>query len=262
MDKYTEQTLSSQLAYHGRIFDVLKDEVMLADGLKRPRDVIVHPGGVVIAAIDGDDILLVRQYRYPVKQTELELPAGRLEIGEDPFSAAKRELLEETGYPGMKILEFAFDSSHDSLYLPHKYNRNCVVYTGTHDNDTVVGWLESVGWEERKFICDYVGHYNIANEYLAFEIVRLAMGSIADLCIIPIQDYLSLGKWARTNTPGTVENNWRWRVSKEAMTEDLAAKIEWLTDLFGRKIKAADKEEKTEEITEENKDKKTTVLAD
>lgn len=168
------------------------------------------------------------------------------------------ELLEETGYPGMKILEFAFDSSHDSLYLPHKYNRNCVVYTGTHDNDTVVGWLESVGWEERKFICDYVGHYNIANEYLAFEIVRLAMGSIADLCIVPIQDYLSLGRWARTNTPGTVENNWRWRVSKEAMTEDLAAKIEWLTDLFGRKMKVTDKEEDTEE----NKDKKTSVLAD
>ncbi len=122
MDKYTEQTLSSQLAYHGRIFDVLKDEVMLADGLKRPRDVIVHPGGVVIAAIDGDDILLVRQYRYPVKQTELELPAGRLEIGEDPFSAAKRELLEETGYTAeeWKSLGFIFSTPGictEKLYL-------------------------------------------------------------------------------------------------------------------------------------------------
>ena len=122
MDKYTEKTLSSQQVYHGRIFDVLKDEVMLSDGLKRPRDVIVHPGGVVIAAFDGDEILLVRQYRYPVKQAELELPAGRLEIGEDPFAAAKRELLEETGYVAKewKSLGFIFTSPGictEKLYL-------------------------------------------------------------------------------------------------------------------------------------------------
>lgn len=122
MDKYTEKTLSSQQVYHGRIFDVLKDEVMLSDGLKRPRDVIVHPGGVVIAALDGEDILLVRQYRYPVKQAELELPAGRLELGEDPFAAAKRELLEETGYEAdeWKSLGFVFTTPGictEKLYL-------------------------------------------------------------------------------------------------------------------------------------------------
>lgn len=122
MDKFTEKTLSSQHVYHGRVFDVLRDEVMLSDGLKRPRDVIVHPGGVVIAAIEDDNILLVKQYRYPVKQAELELPAGRLEIGEDPFAAAKRELLEETGYVAeeWKSLGFIFTTPGictEKLYL-------------------------------------------------------------------------------------------------------------------------------------------------
>ena len=99
MDKFEEKTLSSKTVYKGRIFDITSDEIVLSDGLKRNREIIHHPGGVVILAIKEDNnILLVKQNRYAVKSVQTELPAGRLEKGEDPLLAAKRELREETGY--------------------------------------------------------------------------------------------------------------------------------------------------------------------
>ena len=99
MDKFEEKTLSSKIAYRGKIFDITDDEIILSDGLKRHREIIRHPGGVVICALkDNGNILLVKQYRYAVRSAQTELPAGRLEKGEDPLEAAKRELREETGY--------------------------------------------------------------------------------------------------------------------------------------------------------------------
>lgn len=99
MDKFEEKTLSSKTVYKGRIFDITSDEIVLSDGLKRNREIIHHPGGVVILAIKEDNnVLLVKQNRYAVKSVQTELPAGRLEKGEDPLFAAKRELREETGY--------------------------------------------------------------------------------------------------------------------------------------------------------------------
>ena len=98
MDKFEEKTLSSEIVYNGRIFDITKDSVALSDGLIREREIIRHPGGVVICAQKDNKILMVKQFRYATKNTQIELPAGRLEYGEDPLEAAKRELREETGY--------------------------------------------------------------------------------------------------------------------------------------------------------------------
>ena len=98
MDKFEEKTLTTKTVYKGKIFDITSDEVQLSDGLIRHREIIRHPGGVVICAIKDDKILMVKQYRYATKSTQTELPAGRLEYGEDPLEAAKRELREETGY--------------------------------------------------------------------------------------------------------------------------------------------------------------------
>ena len=104
MDKFTEKTLSSKTVYNGRIFDITYDEIELADGLKRHREIIHHPGGVVIFAQKEDgNVLLVKQYRYATKSLQIELPAGRLEKGEDPLLAAKRELREETGSRALPI---------------------------------------------------------------------------------------------------------------------------------------------------------------
>ena len=98
MNKFIEKTLSTEIVYKGRVFDITKDSVELSDGLIREREIIHHPGGVVICAQKDNKILMVKQFRYATKTTQIELPAGRLEYGEDPLNAAKRELREETGY--------------------------------------------------------------------------------------------------------------------------------------------------------------------
>lgn len=121
--KFTEKTLNSQMVYDGRIVKVYKDDVELADGHKSFREVVRHSGGVVIIAFkDKNTILLVKQYRYPIAKTVLELPAGKLEKGEDPFEAAKRELEEETGYCANKWTDLGYINtspgfSDEKLYL-------------------------------------------------------------------------------------------------------------------------------------------------
>lgn len=142
------------------------------------------------------------------------------------------QLLAETGYPGMKVLQFAFDAQCDSEYQPHNYNRNCVVYTGTHDNDTSRGWLESTDPAVREYAMKYFGVKN--KEDAVDAMIRAAMMSVADTCIIPIQDYLCLGSEARINKPSTLGNNWKWRISPKAADKKLAARMLELARLYAR----------------------------
>ncbi len=142
-----------------------------------------------------------------------------------------KKLLEFTGYPGMKVLQFAFDSGEESDYLPHNYIKNSVVYTGTHDNDTVLGWAKTA----RESDLEQAVNYAASNEKINFAFIRLALMSVSDTCIIPIQDFLSLGSSARINIPSTTGDNWCWRVKKEQLNSRLAEKINYLTALYGRK---------------------------
>ncbi|WP_457942781.1 4-alpha-glucanotransferase [Caproiciproducens sp. LBM24188] len=143
-----------------------------------------------------------------------------------------RELLAESGFPGMKVLQFAFDSREESDYLPHNYIRNCVVYTGTHDNTTTEDWQQTAPKEDVAFARKYLG-IGPEDDFTG-AMIRAAQASVANTCIIPLQDYLHLGAEARMNTPGTVGGNWRWRVRKEDLTPWLAAEIRDLTELYGR----------------------------
>ena len=142
------------------------------------------------------------------------------------------QLLKESGYPGMKVLQFAFDANGESVYLPHVYTHNYVVYTGTHDNDTTEGWFANATEAERKFACEYEG-LSEAEGY-AWGMIRGIYSTVADLCICPMQDVLSLGSWARMNTPSTLGGNWQWRMKPGANKDEYAQKLYHLGKLYGR----------------------------
>ncbi|MCI8293299.1 MAG: 4-alpha-glucanotransferase [Hespellia sp.] len=144
------------------------------------------------------------------------------------------KLLKDTGYPGMKIIQFAFDSRESANYLPHTYPTSCVVYTGTHDNDTTKGWFLEAPRECRNFAREYLQKREMDPDHLSWDFIAMAMRSVANLCIIPIQDYLCLGSEARINTPSTLGGNWVWRLKKGQLTDRLAGKIRNMTKLYGR----------------------------
>ena len=142
------------------------------------------------------------------------------------------ELQKASGFPGMKILEFAFDPREPSNYLPHRYDRNCICYTGTHDNETLCQWLEGLDETTMDYVAEYLG---CEREKMADAIVRAGMASVADTFIAQIQDYLGLGAEARMNAPGlTGTENWTWRMSPDSLTDSLAEKIARLTKLYER----------------------------
>lgn len=144
------------------------------------------------------------------------------------------KLVKDTGYPGMKVLQFAFDSREDSDYLPHNYTQNCIVYTGTHDNNTVKGWYEELAKKDKNFAIRYLDNEKTDESEIYWDYIRLAMSSVAKICIIPVQDYLGLGAEARINTPATLGTNWKWRMSDKSLTKSLSKKIYVLTKLFAR----------------------------
>ena len=142
-----------------------------------------------------------------------------------------RSFFKESGFPGMKILQFAFGEKN-SEYLPHNFPKNCVAYTGTHDNPTVVEWICSVKKSELSFAMDYLGAKNVS--LLSDFFIRAVLSSVAETAIIPIQDWLKKGKDGRMNTPSTVKNNWEFRILKDELSASLSKKILYYTNLFGR----------------------------
>ena len=148
-----------------------------------------------------------------------------------------RWLVRESGYPNMKVLQFAFDVKDTGAgndYLPHNYNNNCVVYTGTHDNETMAGWLTGLDAQTMTLVRDYLGDWHTPAEKLCGRMISLAMMSAADTCIVPIQDHLGLDNGARMNQPSTVGKNWRWRMAADALTPELQRELLTVTRRYGR----------------------------
>ena len=142
------------------------------------------------------------------------------------------KLVARTGYPGMKVLQFAFEGDASNTYLPHNYTKNSVVYTGTHDNDTTRGWFTGAGKKEKQFVRKYV---DIRSSRTAtWDLIRIAMQSVADTAIIPIQDYLDIGSAGRINTPSTLGGNWCWRVLPDELDAQLAARMREYAETYGR----------------------------
>ena len=148
-----------------------------------------------------------------------------------------RQLVRDSGFPNMKVLQFAFDAADVGAgndYLPHNYSKNCVVYSGTHDNETIAGWLRGLPEADLQLVRDYICDQTTPVEELHRNVVAQAMRSCADTCIIPIQDYLGLDNRARMNQPSTINKNWRWRMQSGLLTEDLKQEVLTLTKRYGR----------------------------
>ena len=156
------------------------------------------------------------------------------------LTPAVHKLLRNSGYPGMKVLQFAFSAGEESDYLPHNLPTHCVVYTGTHDNDTTRGWWDTAAPADLQLALDYLGLEDARDGTWAF--IRAALSSVAELAIVPFQDYLDLGSQARMNIPSTLGGiNWRWRCPKDAATKKLAKKMARLTTIYGRARKTGGK---------------------
>ena len=153
------------------------------------------------------------------------------------MSETVRQLVRDSGFPGMKVLEFAFDSRDTgsaSDYLPHNYPVNSVAYTGTHDNETLVSWYQTVTDAERAMVRDYLYDYATPEEQLYKSMIALILRSAAAACIVPMQDWLGLDNSARINKPSTVGQNWRWRLKKTQLSKKLQKEICQLTTRYGR----------------------------
>jgi 4-alpha-glucanotransferase len=178
-----------------------------------------------------------------VNAVNAALPGARI-IAEDLgyLTDEVRALLAASGFPGMKVLQFAFDSREESDYMPYTYSRHCVAYTGTHDNSTALGWFKSAGKDDVQLAMDYLGlsdtRNRIPNGSWApnWACIRAVLSSVADLAIVPMQDYLGLDDKARMNAPATLGgNNWRWRMLPLAASPSLAQKICRMTEIYGRR---------------------------
>jgi 4-alpha-glucanotransferase len=141
------------------------------------------------------------------------------------------ELRDSLGFPGMKVLQFAFGGRSDDPYLPHSYLPRSVVYTGTHDNDTTRGWWNSLSDHERSRVQVYLGR---DGSDISWDLIRLALMSVADLAIIPVQDVLDLDSSARMNTPGQAGGNWSWRMPNGALSHQIIQRLHQLTVAYGR----------------------------
>lgn len=163
-----------------------------------------------------------------------------------------RKLRDDFNLPGMKVLQFAFDANEAgkdgmiNAFLPHMYIQNCIVYTGTHDNDTMQGWLSAAPDAQVKIACDYVtGKCNTEQQAremvnsgeLCQMLIRTAIASCADMAVIPMQDVYAIGNEGRMNAPSTVGSNWSWRMSENMLAEDKAQNLKFLSNLYGRNIR-------------------------
>lgn len=142
------------------------------------------------------------------------------------------QMVKDSGYPGMKVLQFAFDSRESNNYLPHTYERNCVVYTGTHDNDTILGWFEHAPKDSVQFAKDYLRLQE--SEGYHWGMMKAVWASVGDTVFVTMQDLLGLGSEARMNTPSTLGCNWKWRITKGQITSELADKIAENMTLYAR----------------------------
>jgi 4-alpha-glucanotransferase len=182
-------------------------------------------------AVHGEWIKAPGEQLFEAIRTKLgKLPVMAEDLGEiTPDVIALRDKFE---FPGMKILQFAFGSGADNPFLPFNYDRNFIVYTGTHDNDTTVGWYNKASEYEKQNLSLYLSC--LSPEGVHWDLIRLALSSVANQAIIPLQDILGLDTQARMNFPSKADGNWNWRYEANVLTRELSDRLRTLTAFYGR----------------------------
>jgi 4-alpha-glucanotransferase len=191
--------------------------------------------------IPGEDTTAERGRWVEAPGSEL-FAAAIDELGELPIIAEDlgvittdvEKLRDDFDFPGMRVLQFAFSGDAKNIGLPHNYRQHLVGYTGTHDNDTTVGWFAGVKAEEREFCLRYL---NTAGDAIHWDFIRALFASVANTAIIPLQDVMGLGTEARMNLPNSTDGNWSWRTKQGALTSELAERLRELTELYGRLLR-------------------------
>jgi len=163
--------------------------------------------------------------------------SGSCKIKEMLITGDVEALRVGQGFPGMAVLQFAFGGDAANIYLPHNHTRNLILYTGTHDNDTTVGWWSTLDEHTRSHVREYL---EVQDDDVAWPFIRAVLMSAAETAIIPMQDVLSLGTEARMNLPGRAMGNWGWRVLTDQLTGELAQQLGVLTSVYGRERLAVD----------------------
>jgi 4-alpha-glucanotransferase len=164
------------------------------------------------------------------------------------ITAEVEALRQELGMPGMKVMQFGFNSKGAHIHLPHRFTPDTVAYTGTHDNDTTQGWWNSASKQEQKAVEAYVG--KVANRPVR-PLIRACAASVAQIAVVPAQDLLELGPEARMNTPSVASGNWSWRAPENCWTPELAARLAALAEVTDRDNDPLGKEETEKEATEQ-----------
>jgi 4-alpha-glucanotransferase len=217
-----------RIAQHLRLFDILRIDHFrgLVAYWEIPAEEITAINGKWVEVPVKDFFTTLRNH-FPC------LPIVAEDLG--LITPDVKEVMHCFGLPGMKVLLFAFCEDNPSHpYLPHTYERNCLVYTGTHDNNTVRGWFESeASPEEKRRLFRYIGR-EVPAEEVPWALIRLAMMSVANLVIIPLQDVLGLGGETRMNRPSVAQGNWAWRVLPAHITEEVSQRLVEMTETYGR----------------------------
>ncbi len=161
------------------------------------------------------------------------------------------KLVADSGFPNMRVLEFGFEPTDPmSNHMPYRYDQNCVVYTGTHDNETLMGWYDGLDKKRKKYLEEYLENACGRQDTVGWDLIRLVMMSSANLCVIPMQDYLMLGNEARMNHPSTLGANWKWRMGRDDFEDKLVQKIRRLTEHAFRTLPVEEPEAAAEEEPE------------
>jgi 4-alpha-glucanotransferase len=168
--------------------------------------------------------------------SQIERQLGRLPFIADDLGTITPDVVElrrRFNIPGMAVLQFAFDSDARNPYLPHNHERDSIVYTGTHDNNTTLGWFEELDAEQRAQVLEYLGH---PSEPMPWPLIRAALASVAEICVLPMQDLLALPAAHRLNTPGTTAGNWQWQFQWDWLDAGLHTRLRGLNQRYGRPL--------------------------